>query len=208
MDGTFTWENLDIGFGDKYEFEVKYRDKSGIVWKGEISDKIRGDTIKDIVLREAYVEELGTMQVSGRVEEFLRKSSSGKEILDAMRELSIAAGNGLSRSAVSLSTYILEGMIQIKARLEGIWIGAFENMTFGQLIKEEKIKHLFLPGILDKLEGLNKLRIGASHFKSIKTIESEAQIAIAVIREISTSWFDQQLATSNSGGRTSDGATS
>lgn len=197
MDGTFTWDNLDVGFGDKYEFEVKYVDQRGVIWQGEISDKIRGPTKKDVVLREAYVEELGSVEISPEVEAFLMKETGGSEILDAMREFSLAVGNGLSRSAVSLSTIILEGMIQVKARREDAWNEEFSDMTFGKLIHQAGIKRLFPIGIFDKLDGLNKFRINASHYKAVKTIEAEAQIAVQVIRETSTYWFALKTETGN-----------
>lgn len=189
-DGVYCWDNLDTGWnGDKYDFSVRYVDTSGVEWRGAFSDRIFEKGEKTIVLRQMFLDEEMEFSIPSDIEKFLTQEDGGKEILAAMKELSVSIMKGMSHSALALSTYILEGMIILKAQKEGIWDEDFEDKTFGGLLNLEKVKGLFPSGALNKAQGINKLRIPGAHFKNISSSISEAKISANLIMQLAVIWF-------------------
>ncbi len=203
-DGVFCWDHLDTGLnGDKYDFSVRYVDVNGVEWRAFFSDRIFSNSEQTIVLRQMFLDEEMEFSIPTDIENYLSHEDGGKEIIAAMKELAISIKKGMSHSALALSTYILEGMIMLKAKNEGVWDPEFENKTFGGLLKMDKVKNLFPNGALDKAEALNRLRRPGVHFKNISPIIYEAKIASNLIMELLVMWFRKTLTRNNSSNKTS-----
>ena len=189
-DGIYCWEHLDTGLnGDKYDFGLRYVDERGIEWRGSFSDRIFSNGEKKVVLRQVFLDEDTEFTVPPYVENYLIQQDEGKEILAAMKELAVSIKNGMSHAALCLSTYILEGIIILKARIDGVWSSEFEGRTFGALLGLPKVKQLLPSGVLNKAEAINKLRLPGAHFKDISTSINEAKVAVALIKQLCTDWF-------------------
>lgn len=189
-DGEYCWEHLDRGAnGDAYDFKIRYLDDRGIEWRGSFTDRVFSDSTKEIILRPLFLDEEMNFSIPADVEMYFSKTDAGKEIIAAIRELSSAIKNGLSRSALTLSTYILEGMIYLKATELGIWKKAYGEKAFGGLLSINEIRDMFPDGALDKAEGLNKLRIPGAHFKGISSVIEESRIATNIILFLAKTWF-------------------
>ncbi len=189
-DGVYCWDHIDTGLnGDKYDFSVRYADESGVEWRAGFSDRIFSISEKTIVLRQMFLDEEMEFSIPSDIENFLTQEDGGKEILSAMKELAISIKRGMSHAALTLSTYILEGLINLKAQKDGIWDKEFEGKTFGGLLKLEKVKRMFPQGALDKAEGINKLRIPGAHFKNISSSIYEAKISVNLIMQLAVIWF-------------------
>jgi hypothetical protein len=201
-DGIFCWDHLDTGLnGDKYDFSVRYADLNGVEWRAFFSDRIFSNSEQTIVLRQMFLDEEMEFSIPTDIENYISREDGGKEILAAMRELATSIKKGMSHSALALSTYILEGMIMLKAKNEGVWDHEFEGKTFGGLLKLDKVRKLFPNGALDKAEALNKLRIPGVHFKNISSTINEAKIGANLIMELGAVWFRNTLGRDNPTGK-------
>lgn len=188
-DGTCTWVNIDTGLlGDKYDFYCRYLDSNSVEWTGSLSERIKGSpvpVIRTVMLRQLFMDEWTEFSVTKGAEESLSKLSEGKEILDSMKEMSMAIRNHMSHSAMALSTYILEGIIKAMARKKGVKeAGRLDNMTFGELINDKEVSQIITAGELDKLRGLNKFRVSSVHFKGVSTVIEEARIGARLIMSL------------------------
>lgn len=190
-DGTFTWGNIDTGtLGDKYDFYCRYLDSNSVEWVGNLSERIKGSrvpVIRTVMLRQLFMDEWNEFKVPQDIEDTLSRMDDGAELLNAMKEMSMAIKNRMSHSAMALSTYILEGIIKAMAKKRGIeGIGRLDDMTFGDLVNDKDISHLITKGELDKLRGLNKFRISSVHFKGVSTVIEEARIGARLIISLIT----------------------
>lgn len=193
-DGVYCWENLDTGTnGDAYDFYLRYADSSGVDWRALFTDRISKKGVKELTLRQLFLDEDLEVSLPVDIQTFYSQTEEGKEILAAINELSSAIKNGMSHSALALSTYILEGMIFLKADENKIWKDEFGEKTFGGLLGVEEIRELFPKGSLDQVEGLNKFRRTGAHFKRVSHVIHEAKIGAHIIKELSIFWFRKAL---------------
>lgn len=192
-DGSHTWQHIDTGVnGDKYDFYCRYIDLNGVEWKGITSDRIFTSSIelvKQITLYQPPLDEDLDFNLSALIENNILKAESGKELLAAIREMSIALKQGMSHSALALSTYIIEGLIVITAKEQKIWKESWKKYSFGKLINEPKIQEIIPSEEQDKLFALNKLRIPGVHFKGGSSIIEEAKIGERIILKLAETWF-------------------
>lgn len=148
------------------------------------SERIKGGSVPlelPIILRRPFLDEDLDFELPQNVVEILSKTSDGSEMVAAIMELSAAIKSKMSHSSLTLSTYILEGIIRIKAKKKGVWKNAFQEKTFGQLLNEKDIEKVIPAGALSKLKGLNLFRVPAAHFMGINTVIDEARIAIQLV---------------------------
>lgn len=189
-DDIYCWDSLDKGtLGDAYDFGLRFVDQNGVDFRAYFTDRIVSNGGKEVGLRPLFLDEDIEFSLPVDIQTYYSQTEEGKEILAAMRELWLAIKNGMSHSALTLSTYILEGMIYLKANEDNVWKEEYENKMFGTLITYPDIKGLFPKGALDQVEGLNKFRRTGAHFKRIKNVVNEAKIGANIILELSTLWF-------------------
>ena len=193
LDGSYTWDHIDTGInGDKYDFTCRYVDSKGSEWKGEASDRIftrPATQIKTIVLRQPFLDEDLDFTLPGEIESVIAGNQNGNEILAAIKEMGLAIKQGMSHSAIALSTYIIEGLIIMKSKENKIWKTEWNKYTYGQLIKEEEIKAIIPADILERAIALNHLRILGVHFKGTSSIIEDAKSGVQVILFLAKTWF-------------------
>ena len=196
FDGSHTWRHIDTGLnGDKYDFYCRYIDLNGVEWKGEASDRIFTSSVElvnQITLYQPPLDEDLDFNLSPLIEANIMKDDSGKELLAAIREMSIALKQRMSHSALALSTYIIEGLIVITAKERKIWEEPWKKYSFGKLITEPKILEIIPSEEHDRLSALNKLRIPGVHFKGGSSIIEEAKIGTRIILKLAETWFSYQ----------------
>lgn len=196
-DGSHTWDHIDTGVnGDKYDFYCRYLDQNGVEWKGEASDRIFTSTVeslKQITLYQTSLDEDLEFNLPPLVEANIMKANSGEELIAAIKEMAIALKQGMSHSALALSTYIIEGLIIITAKERKIWKDSWKKHSFGKLINEPNIQEIIPFEEHDKLFALNKIRIPGVHFKGGSSIIEEAKIGKNIILKLAEAWFSYQL---------------
>ena len=190
--GVYTWENIDTGAsGDKYYFVCRYIDNIGTEWKGEASERITPNfpAAKVVTLRKKFLDEEIDFSLPPEIESNIEKTPAGVELIAAFREMNLAIKQGMSHSAIALSTYIVEGLIIMKAKKEGIWKEEWNRSSYGELINEKEIRKILPPEILDRAIALNHLRIPGVHFKGASTFIEDAKSGIHVILFLASRWF-------------------
>lgn len=190
-DGAYTFHSLDRGFGDKYDFEVEYLSEDGILYLGEASDKIRKDMNVNIIVRVAYPSEIGSFEIPEVVLQVLESEAGGAVIISALKEFARALSSRMIHGSLALSTYVLEGMMKIVSGKRGIWKQEYDVMTFGDLINKKELAPIFPKGMLDKVKGLNKFRIGAVHFTGTGSALAESQVAAAIVKDLLIEWTSE-----------------
>ena len=191
-------QNFDFGDGDKINFQADYLSNDGVRYVGFHSDKIIGPTVIPITMVESLSEYSFSLVASKAGLEFLKNDGDGKIVLEAINELEIAINNNLPHASISLSTYILEGLIRIEARKRSLWKEEYGSKTYGDLVHINELKDLFEPGELEKMQAFNAFRIPAVHFKKVRTILAEAQVGAELISQLITRWFSSIVSKSNS----------
>ena len=191
-------QNFDFGDGDKINFQADYLSKDGVRYVGFHSDKIVGSTVIPITMVESLSEYSFSLVASKAGLEFLKNDGDGKIVLEALNELEIALTNNLPHASISLSTYILEGLIRIEASKRGLWKEEYGSKSYGQLVNINELKDLFEPGELEKIQAFNAFRIPAVHFKKVRTILAEAQVGAELISQLITRWFSTIVSKSKS----------
>ena len=191
-------QNFDFGDGDKINFQADYLSNDGVRYVGFHSDKIIGPTVIPITMVESLSEYSFSLVASKAGLEFLKNDGDGKIVLEAINELEIAINNNLPHASISLSTYILEGLIRIEAIKRGLWKDEYASKTYGDLVHINELKDLFEPGELQKIQAFNAFRIPAVHFKRVRTILAEAQVGAELISQLITRWFSTIVSKSKS----------
>lgn len=183
-DGVCVWDNLGTGYNnDNYDFEAFYADDEGIEYVAQWSDRLNPSVTfnKEITLRKKYLDELYEFQLGEGTINLLGSTPVGRSTLQAMGEIKTCLKQRLPISALTTSTYILEGLIRTIAEKKKVWEDKMEYFTFGQLIKEKALSNLFPKGLRDQFEGINKFRIPAAHNKGVKSMIEEAKIGYGLI---------------------------
>lgn len=192
-DGIYTWEHIDTGVnGDKYDFYCKYLDTNGVEWKGEGSDRIFTSLEaleKEITLRQPFLDETLDFSLPSEIEDSISRTEFGGELVASVKEMSFALKKGLAHSALTLSSYIIEGLIKARMKKMGIWKEEYDEYTFGQLIDKKEIQKIIPPGILDEMKALNQLRKPSAHFKGVSPIVEEARIGAKIVVTLAQEWF-------------------
>ena len=191
--GECTIQNFDFGAEDKINFQAEYISGDGVRYVGFHSDKIVGPTVLPLTMVESINEYSFSLVTSKAGLEFLKSDDDGKIVLEALRELEIALKDNLPHASISLSTYILEGLIRIEARKKGLWREEYDNKTYGELVNTNELKNLFEPGELDKIRGFNGFRKPGVHFKKVRSILAEAQVGAGLISQLITRWFSSMI---------------
>ena len=142
-----------------------------------------------MTLRKLFLDEDLEFKLPADVEDNIGKSEFGTNLTGAIKEMSVAIKQGMARSALNLSTYIIEGFIRDRAKKMGKWDDKYSTFTFGDLLNDSVVKSLINPGLLNKLNGLNQLRIPSSHFKGTDSIIPEARIGAQIVLELAKDWF-------------------
>jgi hypothetical protein len=186
-------QNFDFGAEDKINFQAEYISGDGVRYVGFHSDKIVGPTVLPLTMVESINEYSFSLVTSKAGLEFLKSDDDGKIVLEALRELEIALKDNLPHASISLSTYILEGLIRIEARKKGLWREEYDNKTYGELVNTNELKNLFEPGELDKIRGFNGFRKPGVHFKKVRSILAEAQVGAGLISQLITRWFSSMI---------------
>lgn len=185
--GSHTFDNLDSGtLGDRYTFEATIVDEEGVRWSGEVSERIKRDVDLTIVLAPSYSVDV---EIPSPVKRTLERSEEGRQLLEGIRELKAALGAGLLRSPVVVSTWILEGLIQIKAKAEGKWRDGFSALTFGQLVANKEILAMFPSGIQPRVLALADFRTPSAHNTGAAAHVAEGQLAASIVVDTAASWF-------------------
>lgn len=188
-DGSYTWGNIDTGtFGDFYDFEAIYVDEDGVKWVGRISDRIAKPTDLAIVLSPEY----RTIHISKEAIENLAKQERGKSLLEGIKELQKSMSAGLVHASITLSTWILEGLIKIKAQNQEIWKEEYEQKTFGQLVSMEEVNKMLPVNMRDRIKGVANWRKPHAHFKGAKTVREEAQLVSYLVKDLAEEWFGKK----------------
>lgn len=131
------------------------------------------------------MDEWTEFNITKDMENSLSQLDNGIELLNAMKEMSMAIKNRMSHSAMALSTYILEGIIKTMAKRRGAQdIERLDGLTFGELVNDKEVSRIVSEGELDKLRGLNKFRNSSIHFKGVTTVIEEALIGARLIMSL------------------------
>jgi hypothetical protein len=186
-DGTHTWVNIDSGaFGDQYTFKVEAVDKEGIRWEGVTSERVSGDIEIPVVLSPSF--SVGLKLPAGVVEH-LKDSEDGRQILEGLREFRTALSTGLLRASVVLGTWLIEGMIRIRATTKGKWKDGYAKMTFGQLVAQEDLLGLFPMTLQPRIRALADFRTPNAHNTGAAPYAAEGQLTALIVAETAASWF-------------------
>ncbi len=186
-DGSHTWQNIDKGtLGDRYTFEIAAVDKEGIRWEGVTSERVSMDLEIPVVLSPAFSVEL---ELPAGVVEHLKESEDGRQLLEGLRELKAALGAGLLRAPVVMGTWIIEGLIRVKAKAEGKWKEGYANLTFGQLVGNKDLLDLFPPGLRPRVRALADFRTPSAHNTGATPHAAEGQLAASIVVDTAASWF-------------------
>ena len=191
-------QNFDFGTEDKINFQAEYVSSDGVRYVGFHSDKIVGPTVIPLTMVESISQYSFSLVTSKVGLEFLKNDDDGKIVMEALRELEIALEDNLPHASISLSTYILEGLIRIEAIKRGLWKDEYASKTYGDLVHINELKDLFEPGELQKIQAFNAFRIPAVHFKRVRTILAEAQVGAELISQLITRWFSTIVSKSKS----------
>lgn len=196
-DGTYTWSNLDAGFGgsgNNYSFRARFDDnEKKVKWLGYASDKIKEDMSIVITLREANLEELVSYDLDEESKSVIAELDGGTPVLAAMRELSTTISKGLELSSVALSTSVLEGIIKLKLKQDDHWDDAWDEKTFGQLLELKEVKQLLGNGNYRRAKGIKEFRNAGIHPSGVRTSIEVALIAVDLIKDCSSTWFKRAL---------------
>ena len=185
-DGSYTWDNLDTGtLGDKWDFTAELTDKEGIDWMGFASERVKTPRTIPIPLPPWYH---GEIRLSDALTESLSATEEGRIVLQGFAEIERALRNRLFQATVTLSTYLVEGMIHIKLRNQNKWGPGLEEKTYGWLINLDDVKQDIIPGLLNRLQGLGNFRKVSAHFKGRHTIDAEAQLAVRAVLDLAETW--------------------
>jgi len=123
------------------------------------------------------------------VKQALERTEDGRHLLEGIRELKAALGAGLLRSPVIVSTWILEGLIRIKAKAQGDWKEGFSSQTFGQLIANKEILGMFPQGLRPRVLALADFRTASAHNTGAAAYVAEGQLAASIVVDTAASWF-------------------
>ncbi len=184
-DGSYAWDTLATGFNnDTYDFH-SFKEIESILYEAVWSERVMPNKPyqKDVTLHTQLLKDLKELNIPKSILDKVNSEDSGKYILSAIDELNKCIRYNLSKSAVTLSTSILEGVIKIHLTKKNAWDESFDNVTFGRLISKIKNKNIVAAGLMNKLEALNKLRLPAAHFKGTDTTTDEARIGMSVVKE-------------------------
>lgn len=186
-DGGHTWTRANTGVaGNFHTYEVTFVDREGLKWVGKSSDRILTPVVIPITLRPAYSIEL---ELPKPVVETLAASPDGRQILEGFREMKTALGEGLLRSPVVLATWVLEGLIRVKAKIEGKWKQGFADQTFGQLVANKEILELFPSSLQPRVKAVASFRTPSAHNTGAATHVAEGQLAASVALDTAVGWF-------------------
>jgi hypothetical protein len=186
-DGTHTWTRANTGFaGNFHTYDVSFTDGEGVKWVGKTSERILTPVTILVTLRPAYSMEL---ELPTQVVESLASSGDGRQILEAFREMKTALGQGLLRSPVVISSWILEGLIRIRAQIVGVWKEGYSTQTFGQLVGNPEVLEMFPRSLQPRVRAVAALRIPSAHNTGAGAHVAEGQLAAALALETAVSWF-------------------
>ena len=187
-DGTHTWSRANTGFaGNFHNYEVTFVDSEGLKWVGRTSERVLTPIEIAVTLRPAYSIEL---ELPKPVVESLGATEDGRQILEGFRELKTALGEGLLRSPVVLSTWILEGLVRIRAKLTGRWRDGYSSQTFGQLVANPELMALFPDALQPRVRAIAAFRTPSAHNTGAATHIAEGQLAASLALETAVNWFD------------------
>lgn len=185
--GSHTFDSLDTGtLGDRYTFAATVVDHEGVRWAGEVSERVKRDLDLTIVLAPSYSVDV---DLPSPVKKALEESEDGRQLLEAIRELKVALGAGLLRSPVVVSTWILEGLIRIRAKAVGKWKDGYSSQTFGELVGNKDLLELFPAGLQPRVQALAKFRTPSAHNVGAAAHIAEGQLAASVVVDTAASWF-------------------
>lgn len=190
--GKYVWPNMNTGLlGNVYEFAAKYVDpENGNIWLGEAVIRVKRSLTVKINLRKAYLNEITRTQLDISTIEFLSNLEEGDAFIDVLRELSTSLALELSRSAIALSAYLVEGFIRVKLKLDEEWQAKFERRTLGQLLEESAVKQALGNKVYRKALLLNESKVLALHPVGTRSIIEEAYIGVQLMKDIADSWFN------------------
>lgn len=187
VDGAYIWTNLDTGVaGDMYEFRAEYVDDRGVRWVGFASERIWEPREISITLHPWY---LGEVNLSDQVKNALGSSKEGQSVLEGIKELDLAIKGGLVQSAISLSTWVIEGMIRVKLTVMGKWKREWDHKTFAQLLEQSDVEQSIPPGLRARFKALAAVRTPSVHFKEGTSVPSEAQLGVSAVVQLAEEWF-------------------
>ena len=186
-DGTHTWTRANTGIaGNFHTYVVTFVDAEGVKWVGKTSERILTPVVIPVTLHPAYSIEL---ELPRPVVEALGTTEDGRQILEGFREMKTALGEGLLRSPVVLATWVLEGLIRVKARLTGTWKDSYSSQTFGQLVGNREIIELFPDSLRPRVRALAAFRTPSAHNTGAATHVAEGQLAASVAVDTAVGWF-------------------
>ena len=185
-DGYFKWDTMATGLNnDTYRFRAQ-KDHEGILYIAEWTDRVNPSHqkySKEIEMRTQFFEELNKIEIPQSAIKGLQNEGH-IEILSLMNELNICISQKLPNASISLTTKILEGLIQIYLRKEGKWEDNMSEYPYGKLVDTWKQKDSKIEGIYDQLKGLNLFRKTAVHFKDVDTTIDEARLGNSLMIKV------------------------
>lgn len=190
-DGVYVWNEMNTGtLGNIFEFEAKYvNPQNGVLWLGNSTARIRKDSIVDINLREAYLEEVNKINLDRSIMNFLSTRDDGDAFLSVIKELTQSMSRNLAHSSIALSSYLVEGFIKLKMQLEGKWEEDLEGRTLGELINKNAVKEMLGKKYSRRVRLLNQSRIFAVHAKGSRSIIHEARMSVELMKDLAEEWF-------------------
>jgi hypothetical protein len=187
--GQFIWGNLDTGTaGDLFDFNASLVDETEVKWSGSATDRIAGPASVRVVLQPEFA---GKLTLPTSVIENLSHSPEGRRVGEALVELQSAISSGLVDATLTLSTWILEGMIRSKLKVQKVWDDAWDSLTYGQLVSQKRVRDAIPEASRDRALAIADLRKPSAHFKAGKAVPADAQVAVTLVQELAITWFGQ-----------------
>ena len=130
----------------------------------------------------------GQLTIPESAVRYLEGTSDGRPILASLEELKRAVGNGMIQGTITLSTYVLEGLIRVVAKARDVWSDAWDRKTYSELLEVPQILGLFPASVKDRARALADLRRPSAHYKYTTSLPAEAQIAAKTVEDIVAAW--------------------
>lgn len=185
--GEHVWTSMDTGWaGDLYDFKADFVDADGVRWEGASTQRIGTPTTFTIGLTPSFPP-IG--EVSDAVLAKIHEVVGGDALLQAMSELEVARRSGLVLGVVAIGSHVLEGLIQVKCRIAGLWDDGLLNESLGSLIRKEPVKRVVPGGWIDKLDAFSRLRRPGVHSKGSIGQPEEASLTVGIVRGLSEELF-------------------
>lgn len=183
FDGKAHWNKMDTGVAtpDMYKFQVMHVDENGVQWTGSYSDRIWNDSTFEMILKPVYE---GVINLSDDVLKNIGETQGGEIVLTGLYELSKIVGTGSIQAVTLVAGWVMEGLIRLKARVEGLWKEEWEKRSLGEFIDQPAIQRIIPDGLRARIRGITNFRKLGAHYKDTIPLAAEAELSTKTVEEL------------------------